>query len=191
LPSAEEWLAQRGLSPAVSRQSQAPSEPAAGPVADAVRFIRRSTARTPQSSQRIRDKLLARGVEQHTADEAIDLVTQTGEINDDAFAAALVNEWLARGHAPRRIAYDLRNRGFAPALIAQVLATHSSHHDPNAAAFAVALDRASALLALPPEAALRRLTGHVARRGYSAGVASKAARDALYAARQQIESAEA
>ncbi|MEX2533775.1 MAG: regulatory protein RecX [Nitriliruptoraceae bacterium] len=189
-PSAEDWLAERGLH--VTEQSIADEQPKPvnGPVSDAVLFIRRSTSRNPQSSQRIREKLTARGFTQECVDEAIDVAIQSGDLDDDAFAGALVETWFERGHAPRRIAHDLKKRGFSSTQISKVLDRHSSRHDPSAAAFALAMTRATTLLAVPPDTALRRLTGHVARRGYSPAVASKAARDALYAAREQIQSAE-
>jgi SOS response regulatory protein OraA/RecX len=189
--SAEEWLAERGLHPAKSGPAATPNAPVAGPVADALRFIRRSTARTPQSTQRLRQKLNDRGFDAPCIDEAIAAAQDAGDVNDDAFAAALVDGWLERGHAPARISHDLKKRGFTAVQVAAVLATKSNKHDPYAAAFAVAQARAHMLLTVPPDTALRRLTGHVQRRGYSLGVASKAARDALYAAREQIQSSEA
>lgn len=189
-PSAEDWLAERGMR--VTQQSIADEQPKPvnGPVAEAVLFIRRSTARNPQSTQRIREKLAARGFNPDCVDEAIDVATQSRDLDDDALANALVENWFERGHAPRRIANDLRKRGFAALQITTVLDLHSNRHDPSAAAFAVAMTRAATLLAVPPETALRRLSGHVERRGYSPAVASKAARDALYAAREQIQNAE-
>lgn len=189
--NAEEWLAERGLHPAKSDPAATPNEPATGPIADALRFIRRSTARTPQSTQRLREKLIDRGFESECINEAIEAAQIAGDVDDDAYAGALVDEWLERGHAPARISHDLKKRGFTAQQIAAVLTAKSSKHDPYAAAFAVAQARAHTLLTLPPDTALRRLTGHVQRRGYSPGVASKAARDALYAAREQIQSAEA
>lgn len=191
MPSAEEWLNARGLQVPPSRAGEEITPPATGAVADAVRFIQRSVARTPQSSARIKEKLTARAVPDDIAEQAIAHVTATGEIDDSKFSAALVAEWLDRGHAPRRIAHDLKKRGFTDTQIRHALATHADTHDPFAAAFALATARASQLLALPRETALRRLTAHVARRGYSPTVAAKAARDALYAAQQRIDPAEA
>lgn len=189
-PSAEDWLAERGMHVTEQSIEDEQPEPVGGPVGEAVLFIRRSTARNPQSSQRIQEKLTARGFTPGCIDEAIDVATQSGDLDDEALAGALVETWFERGHAPRRIAHDLRRRGFSATQIATVLDLHSSRHDPSAAAFALAMTRATTLLTVPPETALRRLTGHVARRGYSPAVASKAARDALYAAREQIQSAE-
>lgn len=190
-PSAEDWLAERGLRMAKSLPPAKQLESSTSLVGEAVLFIRRSTARNPQSTQRIREKLLARGYSHECVDEAIDVATQSRDLDDVALATALVKSWFERGHATRRIAHDLKNRGFADAEVRSVLALQGSRHDPCAAAFAVAMMRAPALLAVPPDTALRRLMGHVERRGYSSAVASKAARDALYAAREQIHSAEA
>jgi regulatory protein len=55
--------------------------------------------------------------------------------------------------------------------------------DHEAAAFAVAADKAGGLTALPTEAAFRRVVAHVARRGYPEGLARKVAREAVFAAR--------
>jgi len=189
-PSAEDWLAERGMH--LTKQSGGGRQPGPihGPVADAVLFIRRSTSRNPQASERIREKLTSRGFSQDCVDEAIDVATRSGDLDDDALANALVENWFECGHAPRRIAHDLSKRGFSSTQISTVLDLHSSRHDPSAAAFALAMTRAITLLTVPPDTALRRLTGHVARRGYSPAIAAKAARDALYAAREQIQSAE-
>jgi len=190
-PSAEEWLAERGLALASSQPATAPAKAVTGAVADAVRFIHRSTAKAPQTTQRIRDKLIARGVDAGCVEEAIAAAQASGALDDAAFAKGLVDGWLARGHAPRRIAHDLKNRGFSAGQVSAAIAAHTDKHDPYAAAFAVAMARANSLMAVAPETALRRLSGHVQRRGYSPGVASKAARDALYAAREKIQTAEA
>ena len=158
-------------------------------VTKAVSFIRSSTAAAPQSEGRVRDKLARRGV----ADEVIDaaLVQARGErlVDDAAMAGAFVAERRAKGHAPLRIRQDMVRRGFDADTIAGALAPAEAE-DQEAAAFAVARDRAAQLTGVEPQKALRRLIGHLARRGYPEGLARKVARDAIYATRQDQRTAE-
>jgi hypothetical protein len=84
----------------------------------------------------------------------------------------------AKGHAPLRLRQDLAKRGFDPQLIDQVLAPVEAE-DQEAAAFAVAKDKADRLTGVDAETALRRTVAHVARRGYPEGLARKVARAAV------------
>ena len=94
-------------------------------------------------------------------------------------AAALVAEWRAKGHAPRRLRDDLRKREFDEEVVARAVAV-AEDDEPLAAAFALAKDRAARMRHVDAETAYRRIVGYLARRGHSDGVARKAARDAVF-----------
>lgn len=132
-------------------------------VAEAVGYVRRSTASAPQSEGRLRDKL-------------------QGLVDDDAMAAALVEERRAKGHAPSRIRRDLRARGFGDDLLDALLASAEAE-DPEAAAFALAKEKAESLSGVATDTAFRRVAAYVARRGYPEGLARKVAREAVFASR--------
>jgi regulatory protein len=151
-------------------------------VAAALAFIRRSTANAPQSVGRLRDKLRQRGTPTPAIEQALRRARSERFVDDDAMAAALVEERRRKGHAVARIRRDLHERGFEAATIDAVLAP-TEREDPEAAAFAVAAEKAERLTGLTTETALRRVIGHLIRRGYPDGLARKVAREAVFASR--------
>lgn len=157
-------------------------------VAAAVAFIRRSTASTPQSEQRLRDKLAERGTPSVVVEQALADARRQRLVDDAAMVAALVDERRQRGHAPARIRRDLSARGFGAALLDAALADAEAE-DPQAAAFALAVQRARRLTGQDVEAAVRRVTGYVQRRGYPDALARKVARDAVFATREDERTA--
>ena len=157
-------------------------------VARAVAFLRRSTAGAPQAEGRLRDKLLERGHPEQVVTLALERARRERLIDDTAMAAALVDEKRRAGHAPARIRRDLRGRGFADAVLDPLLAAAESE-DQEAAAFAVAVERAARLTGTATETAYRRVVGHVARRGYPEALARKVARAAVFASREHERAA--
>jgi regulatory protein len=165
-----------------------PASSLADDVAEGLAFVRRSTANAPQSVGRLRRKL----AERDTPAAAIDLVIERAHaerlVDDDAMAAALVEERRAKGHAPTRLRKDLVARGFDRDTIDRALAPVEAE-DQEAAAFAVARSKADRLTGVDPETAFRRTVGHVARRGYPEGLARKVARQAVDVSRDPARSA--
>lgn len=150
----------------------------------AVAFVRRSTSNAPQSEGRLRTKLADRGHDDDTVDAALLRARAERLVDDAALLAALIAERRARGHADRRLRRDLRDRGFTGPQVDEALTLHGST-DPAAAAFAVARDHAARNRAVEPEVAVRRTVGALVRRGHGEALARKAARDAVYADREQ------
>ena len=173
-------------------RAAAPAEPTEEPLSDevarAVAFIRRSTASAPQAEGRLRDKLGDRGHEARTIELALAQARRERLVDDAAMAASLVEEKRRAGHAPARIRRDLRDRGFHDDVLDVALAA-AEQEDPEAQAFAVAIDRARRLTAVPTETAFRRVHGHVARRGYPDALARKVARAAVFSSREDERSA--
>jgi regulatory protein len=153
-------------------------------VAAAVATIIRSTAAAPASEGRLRARLLERGYDEGVVEAAMRRARELRLVDDDALSAALVADWRSVGHAPRRIRDSLRKRGFDEPIIQRAVAD-VEQEDPFAVAFDLAVTRAKALAHLDPEVAYRRTVGFIARRGHSEGIARKAARDAVYDAREQ------
>jgi regulatory protein len=152
-------------------------------VAEAMTFVRASTSAAPQAEGRVRSKLADRGWSPAVIDATLDRARRERLVDDAAMAAALVAERRAKGHAVARIRRDLRERGFDDAVLTVALGD-VEREDPEAAAFAVARDKAAALTGLTAETAFRRVVGHVARRGYPEGLARKVAREAVFTARE-------
>jgi regulatory protein len=151
-------------------------------VAAAVAYVRRSTASAPQSEGRLRDKLQSRGWPGAVIDRTLERARREGLVDDGAMAAALVEERRAKGHASARIRRDLRARGFGDDVLDPLLASAEAE-DPEAAAFALARDKAVTLTGVATETAFRRVAAFVARRGYPEGIARKVAREAVFASR--------
>jgi regulatory protein len=157
-------------------------------VAAAVAFIRRSAGTAPQSEGRLRDKLSDRGFAPAAIEPALDRARSERLVDDDALAAALVQERRAKGHAGARIRRDLADRGFEPATIDRALGS-AADEDPEAAAFAIARVQAERHSAAPAEAAFRRVVGYLVRRGHPEALARKVAREAVFAVRDRERSA--
>jgi regulatory protein len=155
-----------------------PATTLADDVAEGLAFVRRSTANAPQSVGRLRRKLADRDTPAAVIDLVIERAHAERLVDDLAIATSLVEERRAKGHAPLRLRQDLAKRGFDPQLIDQVLAPVEAE-DQEAAAFAVAKDKADRLTGVDAETALRRTVAHVARRGYPEGLARKVARAAV------------
>lgn len=167
---------------------QAGQPPLGEAVSEAVATIRRITGPAPQSEGRVRRKLEERELPAPVVDAAMDRARGERLIDDDALAAALVAEWRAKGHAPRRLRDDLRKREFDDEVIQRAVSV-AEDDDPMAAAFALARDRASRMRHVEAETAYRRVAAYLARRGYGEGIARKAARDAVYEDRQDERTA--
>lgn len=161
-------------------------EPLEDAVARAVAFIRRSTANTPASEGRLRDKLARRDTPARVIDLALEQARRERLVDDAALAAALAEERRAKGHAATRIRMDLRKRGLPDDLIDQALAA-TEREDPEAVAFGVARAKAPSYGQLEPEAAFRRLVGYLARRGHPEGLARKVAREVIYVEREDAQ----
>lgn len=158
----------------IATETVAPDE-----IATALGYVRRSTASQPSSEGRLRARLRDRGHDEDVVDVVLDVARRERLVDDDAMSAALVAEWRAKGHAPRRIREDLRRREFDEDVISRAVG-ELDHGDHAAMAFQLARQRAESLGHLPSETAYRRVAGYVARRGYGEGLARKAARDAVY-----------
>lgn len=155
----------------------------------ALAFVRRSTSNAPQSEGRLRSKLADRGHDAVTIELALERARAQRLVDDDALLQALIAERRARGHADVRLRRDLRDRGFSGVQVDEALARWSDP-DPAAAAFAVAREQAARHGGVDAETAVRRTVGALVRRGHGEALARKAARDAVYAAREGRASAE-
>ncbi|MBW3661855.1 MAG: recombination regulator RecX [Actinobacteria bacterium] len=158
-------------------------------VAEAVAYARRATANTPRSEARLREGMERKGFTGVVADLAMERAVKERLVDDAAFAVALVSEGRRKGHGPSRLRQTLAKRGLPDAVIDAAVA-EAEDEDQEAAAFAVARQRAERLRNVDPEAAYRRLVGFVSRRGYPEALARKVARDALWTDREGQRSAE-
>jgi regulatory protein len=109
----------------------------------------------------------------------LDRLTEVGLVDDAAFARAWVAERRERRGLSRvHLAAELRRRGVSDDDAAPALAELTDEGDVAAATRLLA-SRLPATSRLPREAAYRRLTGVLARRGFSQGLATRLVLEAL------------
>jgi regulatory protein len=109
----------------------------------------------------------------------LDRFTEVGLIDDAAFAAAWVeSRQSGRGLSRRALAHELRKKGVADETIAEALESVDAD-DERAAAEGLVARKLPVTRSLPTEARVRRLTGMLARKGYSPGLAFAVVREAI------------
>jgi regulatory protein len=136
-------------------------------------FVVRSLAVKMQSAAEIARKLAAREIPPAVAREAIERVAEYGYIDDASLAGQLARGMQARGYGRRRAEQKLRARGLPRELADTALDEAYGDRDE------VALAReALGRRAVGDDTDRRRAVAFLARRGFSAGAAWKAVRDA-------------
>jgi regulatory protein len=134
----------------------------------------------PRTRAELATALGRRQISAEVIAEVLDRYDEVGIIDDAAFARAWVlSRHHGRGLARRALANELRQRGVDAAVAGEALETLDDDQE-TATARALA-DRKLRSITGTPEAVFRRLVGMLARKGYPAGVAIRAVKDALAA----------
>src|SRR4051812_3366791 len=126
-------------------------------------------------------KVLARKeISDEVIAEVLDRYDEVGIIDDAAFARAWVSSrHHGRGLARRALANELRQRGVDAEVASEALESVDAESEADTARALV--DRKLRTATGTPEAVFRRLVAMLARKGYPAGVAIGAVKDALAA----------
>jgi regulatory protein len=150
----------------------------------------RQLAVRPRTRAELAKALQRRGVDEEVAASVLDRYDEVGLIDDAAFARAWVTSRHAgRGLARRALANELRQRGVDSDLVNAAL--DDLDGETEAATARALVDRKIRTMgSAPPEAMFRRLVGMLARKGYPAGVAVGAVKDALAARAEAAEFAD-
>jgi regulatory protein len=131
--------------------------------------------------------LRRRGVEDEIVEEILDRYDEVGMIDDAAFARAWVSSrHHGKGLARRALAGELRRKGVGSEEVGAALEELDSDTE-EATARALVERRLRTESSKAPDAAFRRLTGMLARKGYPAGLAIRVVKEALA---ERAESAE-
>jgi regulatory protein len=131
--------------------------------------------------------LARKGISEEVAAAVLDRYDEVGLIDDAAFARAWVSSRHAgRGLARRALATELRQRGVDREVADEALGSLDEETEAETARALV--DRKLRTVRGEPDAVFRRLVGMLARKGYPAGVAVRAVKEALAA--QSAEAAE-
>ena len=124
--------------------------------------------------------LARKEISDEVIDEVLDRYDEVGIIDDGAFARAWVtSRHHGRGLARRALADELRRRGVAAAVAGEALETVDD--EAEAATARALVDRKLRSARGTPDQVFRRLVGMLARKGYPAGVAIQAVKEALAA----------
>jgi regulatory protein len=140
----------------------------------------RQLAVRPRTRAELTKALLRKEISEEVIAEVLDRYDEVGIIDDAAFARAWVSSrHHGRGLARRALANELRQRGVDAETAGEALEAVDDEAESEAARALV--DRKLRSATGAPDAIFRRLVGMLARKGYPAGVAIRAVKDALAA----------
>ncbi len=182
----EEWLAAQG----VERPSRAPdrSAPPDDPVAQGPEADHEAVARKilldqltgrARSRSELATKLARKGVPDEVATRLLDRFEDVGLVDDEAFARSWVESRQAgKGLARRALAQELRRKGVEDDVARDVL-DEVDPEDEVETARTLVRRKLRSVARLERDAAVRRLAGMLARKGYPPGVAFRVVREEL------------
>ncbi|MBG0559939.1 regulatory protein RecX [Actinoplanes aureus] len=157
-----------------------PSKPPQSEAETAREICLRQLAVRPRTRAELAKVLARKQISEEVIAEVLDRYDEVGIIDDAAFARAWVSSrHHGRGLARRALANELRQRGVDPEVAGEAL--ESLDEDAEAAAARALVDRKLRSASGAPDAVFRRLVAMLARKGYPAGVAIRAVKDALAA----------
>ncbi|BBH64256.1 hypothetical protein ACTI_09410 [Actinoplanes sp. OR16] len=140
----------------------------------------RQLAVRPRTRAELSKVLTRKGISDEVIAEVLDRYDEVGIIDDAAFARAWVSSrHHGRGLARRALANELRQRGVDAEVASEALEAVDDEAEADAARALV--DRRLRTATGTPEAVFRRLVAMLARKGYPAGIAIRAVKDALAA----------
>lgn len=127
--------------------------------------LRRLDARACSRGE-LRAAILRQGFAEAVADDVLDRLERVGLLDDTAYAAALARERFRSGRVGRAISDELRRKHVSDADIAAAL-DQIDEEDQRARAEELVEHRLRAMGGVDHDRAFRRLTGMLARKGYS------------------------
>jgi regulatory protein len=152
-----------------------------GPEARAREVCLRLLTLAPRTRAQLADALRRRAIPGDIADTILARFTDAGLIDDAAFARAWVeSRRYSRGLAGRALTAELRQRGVDDKEIRDAVAGLGPDADVATARELVAR-KLAATKGQPSQVRVRRLTGMLARKGYSPGLAFRVIREAMEA----------
>ena len=160
-----------------------PAEADLGPAADPESVARsillaKLTGRA-RSRHELRDALAAKDVPPELAEQLLDRFERVGLVDDQAFADAWVeSRHRSRGLSRRALTDELRRKG-VDSEVAQTAADRIDADAERQAALQLAIRKRRSLRAVDESTAFRRLTGLLARKGYSSAVTISVVREVL------------
>ncbi len=172
------WAAP-GVSEGPKTAGQAGPAGQAGQEAAARQICLRMLTAAPRTRAQLAEALRRRRVPAETAEAVLGGFSKVGLIDDAAFAAAWVeSRHYGRGLSGRALAAELRRRGVPPEDIRAAVGGLEPRQE-IATARGLVERRLASTRGQPLNARIRRLTGLLARKGYSPAIAYRVVREAL------------
>ncbi|MEN9706478.1 MAG: hypothetical protein RIS31_44 [Actinomycetota bacterium] len=135
--------------------------------------------RSAKSKDQCRKILAKRGIDTEIAERILDRFEEAQIIDDVMFARVFTNSRIkTKGLAKSAIARELREKGISQPLIEDALVELDAESE-QARATELAVNRVRRMAGLERDVIQRRLSGFLARKGYSGSVVSSATRAAL------------
>lgn len=160
--------------------------PEADPLSFARNIALRQLSMAPKSRKQLEDKMKTKGVPEDITAQVLDRFTEIGLVNDLEFARMLVRARCASKKISRNsLKYELRQKGIDQNFIDEVLEDVTDEDEYTMASDLVA-KKLRSMSSLEPDVRKRRLSGLLARKGYSSSVVMRVLRDA----HEEIEYAE-
>ncbi len=160
--------------------SERPSEPPRSESEVARDICLRQLAVRPRTRAELAKTLARKEISEEVIAEVLDRYDEVGIIDDAAFARMWVStRHQGRGLARRALANELRQHGVESEVATEALETLDDEAEATTARALV--DRKLRSARGTPDQVFRRLVGMLARKGYPAGVAIQAVKDALAA----------
>lgn len=156
-------------------QRKNPSRSSKDPYAFARAIVLRRLALSARTRAELREALSKREVSVDVQDDVLDRFTELGLVDDVALAVSFVAHKTENGRGRRAIAYKLRARGIADEIIESVL-SGVTDEDELLQARSLVARRWARMAHLDRPVRIRRLSGMLSRRGYSAHIVSGAIR---------------
>jgi len=159
--------------------SEAPSE-APDPVEVVREMALRHLDRRAFGVAELKAVLLRKGADETVVDDVLGRLERAGLLDDDAYAATMVEQRHDLRHQSRQaVVYEMRKRGLAPEVV-EAAVSHIDDGSDLEGARLVAAQRWPRLAGLDKAVIWRRLSGSLARKGYSPAVVSQVVGEALH-----------
>jgi len=179
-PSEEGWARDAAGRGRRGGAAERPPEPPRTESEVAREICLRQLAIRPRTRAELAKTLARKEISEEVIAEVLDRYDEVGIIDDAAFARMWVSSrHHGRGLARRALANELRQHGVEPEVATEALETLDEEAEETTARALV--DRKLRTARGTPDQVFRRLVGMLARKGYPAGVAIRAVKDALAA----------
>ncbi len=166
------------------------TQPEAQPEEVARTILLRRLEASPRTRSELAATLRDRNIPDDAAGLVLDRFEEVGLVDDQAFAAMWVeSRQRTRNLSRRALRNELQLKGVAAELISEALASIEADQE-LAAARRVAARKARSVMGLPRETQYRRISGALARKGYSAGLCMQVVRELFDAGAEDSEAAD-